>query len=187
MFFIRKDACYGWLPYYRILDLRIFLAQLHSLVSVETRLTLTARLARWLGNWLPCNESRVAGWGYTSEAGEPSPYLKVADLPSVGIQQCLNETSFAFKVYITVDKICAGYSNGTATVCKGDSGGGLSFPEQENGVTKYYLRGIVSTAPADGLTCNTITLTTFTHVASHNNFIKSYFENSDRGKIAKCV
>ncbi|XP_050559584.1 modular serine protease-like isoform X1 [Spodoptera frugiperda] len=128
----------------------------------------------------PGSMGKVAGWGYTSEAGEPSPYLKVADLPSVGIQQCLNETSFAFKVYITVDKICAGYTNGTATVCKGDSGGGLSFPEQENGVTKYYLRGIVSTAPADGLTCNTITLTTFTHVASHNNFIKSYFENSDR-------
>uniref|UniRef100_A0A2H1VLP9 SFRICE_019520 n=1 Tax=Spodoptera frugiperda TaxID=7108 RepID=A0A2H1VLP9_SPOFR len=128
----------------------------------------------------PGSMGKIAGWGYTSEAGEPSPYLKVADLPSVGIQQCLNETSFAFKVYITVDKICAGYTNGTATVCKGDSGGGLSFPEQENGVTKYYLRGIVSTAPADGLTCNTVTLTTFTHVASHNNFIKSYFENSDR-------
>ncbi|KAF9416621.1 hypothetical protein HW555_006051 [Spodoptera exigua] len=122
----------------------------------------------------------VAGWGYTSEAGKPSPYLKVADLPSVGIQQCFNDTSFGFKVYITVDKICAGYTNGTATLCKGDSGGGLSFPEPVNGVTKYYLRGIVSTAPADGLTCNTVTLTTFTHVASHNNFINSHFRNPDR-------
>uniref|UniRef100_A0A2H1W398 SFRICE_030034 n=1 Tax=Spodoptera frugiperda TaxID=7108 RepID=A0A2H1W398_SPOFR len=38
MFFIWNDACYGWLPNYRccILKLYIFLAQLHSLVSVET-------------------------------------------------------------------------------------------------------------------------------------------------------
>uniref|UniRef100_A0A2H1VHC4 SFRICE_000384 n=1 Tax=Spodoptera frugiperda TaxID=7108 RepID=A0A2H1VHC4_SPOFR len=30
------NACFGWLPYYRILVLRIVLVQLHSLVSVET-------------------------------------------------------------------------------------------------------------------------------------------------------
>ncbi|KAF9824122.1 hypothetical protein SFRURICE_002243 [Spodoptera frugiperda] len=43
MFFIWKDACYGFelwmasqLSIHRLLELRIFLAQLHSLVLVET-------------------------------------------------------------------------------------------------------------------------------------------------------
>lgn len=36
MFYIWNYACYGWLPSHRILELRLFLAHLCSLVSVET-------------------------------------------------------------------------------------------------------------------------------------------------------
>ncbi|XP_063898963.1 modular serine protease isoform X2 [Helicoverpa armigera] len=117
---------------------------------------------------------KVAGWGYTSAAGQPSPFLKVAELPIVSLNRCFNETPHDFTSFITTDKICAGYTNGTA-VCKGDSGGGLAFPEMTGHVTRYYLRGLVSTAPSDDLNCNTQTITAFTHLLRHQSFIQSHF------------
>lgn len=61
---------------------------------------------------------------------------------------------------------------GTA-LCKGDSGGGLVFPEIEDGFYRYYLRGIVSTAPKNDHVCNANVYTTFTEIVRHAYFIKS--------------
>ncbi|KAI8426936.1 hypothetical protein MSG28_014606 [Choristoneura fumiferana] len=60
-----------------------------------------------------------------------------------------------------------------ATVCKGDSGGGLVFPNEDRGTRRYFLRGVVSTAPTkSGQKCNDNTFTTFTHILPHATFIK---------------
>lgn len=60
------------------------------------------------------------------------------------------------------------------SLCKGDSGGGLVFPEFDRGTERYYLRGIVSTAPNNDDLCNAFTLTTFTQITKHEHFITEY-------------
>ncbi|PZC72580.1 hypothetical protein B5X24_HaOG210911 [Helicoverpa armigera] len=114
---------------------------------------------------------KVAGWGLTAANGTASPILKVVELPYVDISICINASPVNFREYITSDKICAGYGNGTA-LCRGDSGGGLAFPERERGNDRYYLRGIVSTAASNDDACNAHTLTTFTQIIKHEHFIK---------------
>lgn len=65
---------------------------------------------------------------------------------------------------------CAGKA-----LCKGDSGGGLAFPDRGQGVDRYYLRGIVSAAPRDDQKlCNDNVYTTFTMIRKHQDFIKEY-------------
>lgn len=115
---------------------------------------------------------KVAGWGFTSEDGSSAQILQVADLPYVDVLECRERIPADFVEYITSDKICAGYGNGTA-LCRGDSGGGLVFPAVErNGVIRYYLRGIVSTAPKDQQACNSFSLTTFTSLQKHEFFFR---------------
>nr|XP_032526023.1 modular serine protease-like [Danaus plexippus plexippus] len=119
------------------------------------------------------NMGKVAGWGLTDKNGKASQVLKVVDLPYVKIEDCYAMSPPTFRAYITSDKICAGYTNGT-TLCQGDSGGGLAFPAYELNTQRYYLRGIVSTAPRNDDLCNAHTLTTFTAVSKHEHFIKQY-------------
>ncbi|XP_072941394.1 modular serine protease-like [Epargyreus clarus] len=116
---------------------------------------------------------KIAGWGLTAADGKPSQVLLTVELPFVSFDQCFNESPADFHEYITVDKICAGYKNGTA-LCEGDSGGGLAFPEYEKGIQRYYLRGIVSTAPRDNRLCDPFQRTTFTQIIKHEHFIKDY-------------
>ncbi|XP_026746695.1 modular serine protease [Trichoplusia ni] len=123
----------------------------------------------------PSKMGKVAGWGLTSENGVASQVLQVVELPYVSIEECINTAPPGFREYITSDKICAGYTNGTA-LCKGDSGGGLAFPEPERGIDRYYLRGIVSTAPNNENACNAHTLTTFTQITKHEMFIKQFLQ-----------
>ncbi|XP_063836880.1 modular serine protease-like [Ostrinia nubilalis] len=116
---------------------------------------------------------KVAGWGLTGADELESPFLKVVHLPYISISECQSKAPPDFRAYITGDKICAGYENGTS-LCKGDSGGGLAFPDSDKGTIRYYLRGIVSTAPDDDHLCNVNWLTTFTQISRHENFIKEY-------------
>ncbi|XP_064075874.1 modular serine protease-like [Vanessa tameamea] len=116
---------------------------------------------------------KVAGWGLTAENGAASQVLKVVELPYVKIEECFAISPPSFREYITSDKICAGYTNGT-TLCQGDSGGGLAFSASERSTQRYYLRGIVSTAPRNENLCNAHTLTAFTQVIKHEHFIKEY-------------
>lgn len=121
----------------------------------------------------PLKLGKVAGWGLTAENGEASQVLKVVELPYVDIKECYAASPPGFTEYITSDKMCAGYGNGTA-LCRGDSGGGLVFPESERGTERYYLRGIVSTAPNNENLCNSHTLTTFTQILIHEHFVMEY-------------
>lgn len=56
----------------------------------------------------------------------------------------------------------------------GDSGGGLAFNSASTGDSRFYLRGVVSTAPksSDDNLCNVYTYATFTHVNKHEHFIR---------------
>ncbi|KAI5632138.1 trypsin domain-containing protein [Phthorimaea operculella] len=115
---------------------------------------------------------KVAGWGLKGVDGEASPVLKVVDLPYVDIAECITDSPPGFREYITSDKICVGYRNGTA-LCKGDSGGGLVFPaESERGTERYYLRGVVSSAPA----CYTFPIAA-TQLLKHESFVKDYLSS----------
>ncbi|XP_052754490.1 modular serine protease-like isoform X2 [Galleria mellonella] len=117
---------------------------------------------------------KVAGWGLTSINGEASPKLKVVELPSVDYNKCYQQVPYNFRAYLTSDKICAGYKDNGTAVCKGDSGGGLAFPEFERTTVRFYLRGVVSTAPNDENLCNGNTITALTHVLKHASFIRKY-------------
>ncbi|CAH2101415.1 unnamed protein product [Euphydryas editha] len=114
---------------------------------------------------------KVGGWGLVAKNGRPSQELKVVELPYVSVDECFLLTPPSFKEYITSDKMCAGYTNGTA-LCQGDSGGGLAFPAKRNSVERYYLRGVVSTAPKNADLCSANSLTAFTTVIKHENFIR---------------
>ncbi|GBP75793.1 Modular serine protease [Eumeta japonica] len=119
------------------------------------------------------NLGKVAGWGFIDEDGHTPPELQVVRLPYVEIDQCIANASPDFRAYITSDKICAGYINGTA-LCKGDSGGGLVFTKTEGPLRRHYLRGVASTAPNNDKKCNTHAVPTFTHILAHEHFIKDH-------------
>ncbi|KAG6460410.1 hypothetical protein O3G_MSEX011979 [Manduca sexta] len=123
------------------------------------------------GEW-----GKVVGWGLTDENSPPSEMLQEASLPFIPIERCIDESPVSFRSSITGDKICAGYTNGTA-VCRGDSGGGLVFFSAVKDHEDYHritiLRGIVSTSPTSNNECNIYTWATFTHLLKHEHFLKS--------------
>ncbi|KPJ12637.1 Limulus clotting factor C [Papilio machaon] len=116
------------------------------------------------------NLGKFSGWGYTEEMKQ-SLALQTMDLPYVGVNECLSLVPKDFEVLVTSDKFCAGYTNGTA-VCKGDSGGGISFPETERGVVRYYLRGVLSVSPSKENNCDLNSLAAYTEVFKHRDFIE---------------
>lgn len=62
-------------------------------------------------------------------------------------------------------------------MCKGDSGGGLAFSDREQGIDRFYLRGIVSAAPRnDEKKCNDNAYTTFTKITKHQDLINEYIQ-----------
>ncbi|CAD0206360.1 unnamed protein product [Chrysodeixis includens] len=121
------------------------------------------------------NKGKVAGWGLTSANGTEATILNVVELPYVNTTVCINSLPIEFREFINSDKICAGDFSGKA-LCRGDSGGGLSFLKSGGDTDRYYLRGIVSTAPKNNTDCNGNTLTTFTHVLPHVHLIRPYLD-----------
>lgn len=126
---------------------------------------------------------RVAGWGLTESHGRPSPDLKMIELPVVSREQCVQAVGPAFAPFVTPDKFCAGHVSGVS-VCQGDSGGGLAFSKMVNGRTIFYLRGIVSTGPNKGSSCDNDKYATFVNTAHFSDFIfRHEFENRPSGSM----
>jgi len=119
-------------------------------------------------------QGRVAGWGSTRTGGPPSPQLKIVELPVVDRAKCLTDSAIAFRPFITPDKFCAGHLNSDVSVCRGDSGGGLVFPQKVNGRDVFYLRGIVSTGENKQDSCDSNKYTTFTNILYYDNLISTY-------------
>uniref|UniRef100_A0A2H1V6L7 SFRICE_019120 n=1 Tax=Spodoptera frugiperda TaxID=7108 RepID=A0A2H1V6L7_SPOFR len=98
-------------------------------------------------------------------------------LPYISKAKCLDNISSSYPTfggYLMYDKFCAGRQNDT-TICQGNSGAGLMFPEARGIVTRFYLRGVVSVSPVDMTTelCGTSDFVTFTNVDIHGEFIKN--------------
>lgn len=117
---------------------------------------------------------KVAGWGLTEPGGETSPVLRVVEMPTVGREECIENSPEQFKNFITFDKFCAGYLNGVS-VCEGDSGGGMVFPETIGRKTVHYLRGIVSVGVRLRNSCDNFRYATFTNVNKYTDLLKQHF------------
>jgi hypothetical protein len=85
----------------------------------------------------------VTGWGYTLQNDKPSDVLKELKVPAVSTEQCSSAIPEDYDIYLTHDKLCAGYLDNGTSVCSGDSGGGLVFKFDG----RYYVTGIVSLSP----------------------------------------
>lgn len=117
---------------------------------------------------------KVAGWGLTKPGGETSPVLKAIEMPTISREECIANSPETFKNFITFDKFCAGYLDGVS-VCEGDSGGGLVFPETVGRKTVYYLRGIVSVGVRLQNSCDNFRYATFTNVNKYTDLLKQHF------------
>lgn len=118
------------------------------------------------------NYGKVAGFGRTA-IGSSSYILQSVSLPYVPLNQCKSTSSAVqSEKFITLDKFCAGYTNGTS-VCDGDSGGGLVF--KTDGL--WFLRGIVSVGIGETLSggtrsCDSYSYSLYTRVSSHIGWIQ---------------
>ncbi|XP_039314707.1 uncharacterized protein LOC105194836 [Solenopsis invicta] len=126
---------------------------------------------------------KVAGFGRTTHGGS-SAVLQALTVPMIPLSQCrFTSQQFETEQLITVDKFCAGYTNGSS-VCDGDSGGGLVFKTN----SLWYLGGIVSVSlgtfrESDGsIRCgNSYSL--FTKVSSHISWIEDVVSKIERNQI----
>ncbi|GAB1860049.1 Limulus clotting factor C [Camponotus japonicus] len=120
---------------------------------------------------------KVAGLGRTA-FGESSAILQVLTVPYIPFSQCKSASQAAnTQQYLTNDKFCGGYTNGSA-VCDGDTGGGLVF--KTNGL--WYLRGIVSVSLGtilEGGTahCDNNLYTLYTQVSNYIDWIQNVIAN----------
>ncbi|KAK2588709.1 hypothetical protein KPH14_001599 [Odynerus spinipes] len=118
------------------------------------------------------NYGKVAGFGRTA-FGPSSFILQTISVPYVPLNQCKSSsTTSQSEKFITIDKFCAGYTNGSS-VCDGDSGGGLVF--KTGGL--WYLRGIVSvglgqTISGGTRSCDSHSYSLYTRVSNHLSWIQ---------------
>ncbi|XP_076249028.1 coagulation factor X isoform X2 [Calliopsis andreniformis] len=129
---------------------------------------------------------KVAGFGRTA-VGSSSYILQSVTLPYVSLTHCKSiSQNYETEPFITHDKFCAGYTNGTA-VCDGDSGGGLVFKKGD----QWYLKGIVSlslgTKDVGGSkVCNSDTYSLFTTVSKHKPWIEAVIFKIESKKSYFC-
>ncbi|XP_020709242.2 modular serine protease-like isoform X1 [Athalia rosae] len=123
---------------------------------------------------------KVAGFGRTA-GGPSSAVLQTLTLPYISFSQCKSaNTAAGNEVYISNDKFCAGYSNGSA-VCEGDSGGGLVFKKGE----LWYVMGIVSVGLGVNTTngertCDRFAYSLYTKVSTYMAWIQDVMFQLER-------
>ncbi|GAB0098572.1 hypothetical protein DMENIID0001_143220 [Sergentomyia squamirostris] len=113
----------------------------------------------------------MAGWG-NDENGTISHFPKRAVLPVVSDEECL-QANVKFHNLISETTFCAGWRNGTAVPCTGDSGSGLLFRRNE----KWVLRGIVSMSISDEETsksCHPKEYTVFLDIFNFLSWIEGF-------------
>ncbi|XP_015521100.2 modular serine protease [Neodiprion lecontei] len=120
---------------------------------------------------------RVAGFGRTA-SGTTSAVLQTLTLPYISYSQCKSSSnSSEVEVFISNDKFCAGYTNGSA-VCEGDSGGGLVFKKND----LWYVMGVVSVGlgvdTSNGeRTCDKYSYSLYTKVSTYMAWIQDVMFN----------
>ncbi|XP_015188226.1 PREDICTED: coagulation factor X-like isoform X2 [Polistes dominula] len=145
-----------------------------AILEIERPFVLSSSLlpACLNGDLIESGLGVVSGFGRTAE-GSSSFVLQSVSLPYVPLSQCKSsKNSIESEKFITMDKFCAGYTNGTS-VCDGDSGGGLVFQTGN----LWFLRGIVSLSLDEKLTggtriCDSHSYTLYTRISTHINWIQ---------------
>ncbi|XP_046750439.1 uncharacterized protein LOC124413710 isoform X2 [Diprion similis] len=130
----------------------------------------------------PGVSGKVAGFGRT-ELGGTSAVLQTLTLPYISYSQCKSlKNNAEVEVFISNDKFCAGYTNGSA-VCEGDSGGGLVFQKDD----LWYVMGIVSVGlgveTSNGeRTCDKNSYSLYTKVSTYMSWIQEVIFYLERYK-----
>ncbi|XP_039314994.1 clotting factor C isoform X2 [Solenopsis invicta] len=126
------------------------------------------------------SSGKVARFGRTH--GESSMVLQALTVPVISFSQCSQQ--FETEQFITVDKFCTGYTNGSG-ICDGDSGGGLVFKTNN----LWYLRGIVSLSfdriqKRRDVYCYYYNLhSLYTNVSSHISWIQDVITKIEQNQI----
>jgi secreted trypsin-like serine protease len=102
----------------------------------------------------------ISGWGFTEGGQKPSDVLRSIRVPLVNLQKCYSQLGEDFEIFLTIDKLCAGYRNGTS-VCNGDAGGGLAFKHADN---RFYIFGVLSVSASTDGKCDTHQYALYTDV-----------------------
>ncbi|XP_017890869.1 modular serine protease isoform X2 [Ceratina calcarata] len=131
---------------------------------------------------------KVPGFGRT-HLGPSSFLLQAITVPYIGYNECrsfirINNESYKL---LTQDKLCAGYTNGSA-VCDGDSGGGLVFKKGE----LWYLKGIVSVSVGTlqlgaERVCNSYSYSLYTRVSMHIQWIQNVILRLENQQLPPCL
>uniref|UniRef100_A0A1V1FKK2 Putative serine protease 30 n=1 Tax=Reticulitermes speratus TaxID=60591 RepID=A0A1V1FKK2_9NEOP len=115
----------------------------------------------------------VVGWGL-DEYGMTADKLKMIKMPVVAQDTCIRSHINFFSRFTHETTFCAGFINGSS-VCNGDSGGGMVFPEVQRDDSQIWkLRGIVSNSRPDdndSKICNTKSYIVFTDIAQYLEWI----------------
>ncbi|KAJ8955115.1 hypothetical protein NQ318_009008 [Aromia moschata] len=115
----------------------------------------------------------VTGWG-VSETNKPSEELRLLEIPYKSPKACAKELPSNWELeYNLIDKICAGLYKQNRSVCRGDSGGGLSYKNGKDG--RYYLHGVVSLGVGKKGMCDFRHNSLYTSVSFHYDFIYNKF------------
>ncbi|XP_043524495.1 modular serine protease-like isoform X1 [Frieseomelitta varia] len=126
---------------------------------------------------------KVAGFGRTA-FGISSLIIQKIEVPFIPFERCKTLSStYDTRHFITTDKFCAGYTNGSA-VCEGDSGGGLVF----NNSGLWYLKGIVSVGlgtkqEGGNLVCDNYAYSLYTKISSHMSWIQNIIFKIDKPSL----
>ncbi|XP_034239851.1 uncharacterized protein LOC117644454 isoform X2 [Thrips palmi] len=111
----------------------------------------------------------VVGFGDTSARSHDN--LRFGMLPFINSAECKRDVSESLAVYNKLpDKFCIGFVNRT-TVAKGDSGGGIAFPDDDR---VWYLRGVVSLGSSQETT-----VSFFTNVTLYVPWISSIIQRGE--------
>ncbi|XP_018574097.1 uncharacterized protein LOC108913104 isoform X2 [Anoplophora glabripennis] len=117
----------------------------------------------------PGSIGKVSGWGRTEDE-DTSEILRTLNIPYKDGATCAEELPKEFTTtFNIVDKICAGFSNKSTSVCDGDSGNGLTFVNLED--NRYYIHGVVSLGPQRNGQCDIQHNTLYTKVAFYYEYI----------------
>ena len=93
--------------------------------------------------WVPGAQTRVSGWGATSEGGSGSDTVKSAITPIISDASCDALTGL-YDDFNPSNMVCAGFLSGGTDSCQGDSGGPLTAPGFLGAQPVDRLVGVVS-------------------------------------------
>lgn len=107
---------------------------------------------------------------YATEYTSANITFKRISVPFVDRGQCLNAVPKEFIQFVTTDKFCAGYTDGTNL--GGISGAGIVFEQKQSTGTKFFLRGILSTGPSKNGERDKSSYAAYTKLSTYLNFIQ---------------